>query len=97
MVWEVQDKVDDGEVGRTFGEITISYTVRELLGRIEERLIRMETRTENVATKQDLEALSEKVDQLESVRDKMMGAAIAVGALAGGGAGWLAQVLTHKG
>lgn len=87
-------EMDDGEIGRAIGEVTISYTVRELLMRLEERLIRMETRTEQVATKQDLKALEEKVDQLESVRDKMMGAAIAVGAIAGGGAGWLAQVLS---
>lgn len=95
----------DQEVGNIVNEITISYTVRELLLRIEERLVRMETRTEAVATKADLEAarvkmesrteaLSEKVDKLESVRDRMMGAAFAVGALAGAGGGWIANLLT---
>lgn len=76
------------------GELTVTYTVRELLERIEERLVRMETRAEDVATKAAVESLAQKVDQLESVRDRMIGAAFAVGALAGGGAGWIANLLS---
>lgn len=96
---------DDAAVGRLVNDLTVSYTVRELLSRIEERLVRMETRAENVATQADVDAiadkstravtaLADKVDKLESVRDRMMGAAFAVGALAGGGAGWLANLLS---
>ena len=93
---------------RVVEDVAVSYTVRELLGRIEERLIRLEERTNRYATAQDvedaaganrerLEALSVKIDKLESVRDKMMGAAFAVGALAGGGAGWVANLVLANG
>ncbi len=96
---------DDAAVGRLVNDLTVSYTVRELLSRIEERLVRMETRAEAVPTRADVDAiaekstaavaaLAEKVDSLESVRDRMIGAAFAVGALAGGGAGWLANLLS---
>jgi chaperonin cofactor prefoldin len=84
-----ETNVDDGEIGRAVGDITISYTVRELLQRLEERLIRMETRTEQVATKTDLKVLEDKVDALESYRDKILEAAIAVSALSGGGVAYL--------
>jgi ParB-like chromosome segregation protein Spo0J len=107
---------DDAAVGRLVNDLTVSYTVRELLSRIEERLVRMETRAESVATQADVDAIAaksaaaiaaladkvdnniaavaDKVDKLESVRDRMIGAAFAVGALAGGGAGWLANLLS---
>ena len=85
---------DDAAVGRLVNDLTVSYTVRELLSRIEERLVRMETRAENVATQADVDAIADKVDKLESVRDRMMGAAFAIGALAGGGAGWVANLLS---
>lgn len=99
--------MDEAGVGRLVGDVTVSYTVRELLSRIEERLVRMETRAENVATQADVDAiaqkstaavaaLAEKVDNLESVRDRMMGAAFAIGALAGGGAGWVANLLSAR-
>lgn len=96
--------MDDAEAGRVLNEITVSYTVRELLSRIEERLVRMETRTEKVALVSDLEAvyvkmsnetnaLAKKVDELESARDKLVGFAFAVGALSGGAAGWIANLI----
>lgn len=97
--------MDDREAARVIGEVTISYTVRELLSRMEERLIRMETRAENYATEESvkelvnqnretLEVLGQRLDKLESVRDKAMGFAFAVGALSGGAAGWLANLIT---
>lgn len=100
-------EMDEAEVGKLLGDVTVSYTVRELLSRIEERLVRMETRAEDVATRASVEALSQKVDtrvdalaqkvdSLESIRDRMMGAAFAVGALAGGGAGWVANLLSSR-
>lgn len=88
--------MDEADVGKLIGDVTVSYTVRELLSRIEERLVRMETKNENVATVAAVDSLAEKVDKLESVRDRMIGAAFAVGALAGGGAGWLANLLASR-
>ncbi len=81
--------MDEADVGRLLGEVTVSYTVRELLSRIEERQVRQEAQAAA-----EFKALSEKVDKLESVRDRMIGAAFAVGALAGGGAGWVANLLS---
>lgn len=83
--------MDEADLGRLLGEVTVTYTVRELLSRIEERQVRQEAQAAA-----EFKAIRDKVDQLESVRDRMVGAAFAVGALAGGGAGWVANLLTAR-
>jgi chaperonin cofactor prefoldin len=99
--------MDDAEVGRLLGEVAVSYSVKELLSRIEDKVTRLDTKFENVATtaqvtalevkvEQSIDTLEKKVDNLESVRDRMIGAAFAVGALAGGGAGWIANLLASR-
>lgn len=83
----------------TLDAVAVTYTVKELLARIEAELIR--SNAENKAAIESLgrehrEAMSElsrKVDKLESVRDKMVGFAFAVGAISGGAAGWLANLI----
>ena len=99
--------MDEAEVGRIVGDVSVSYTVRELLSRIEERLVRMETRSESVATTEQvkavevklehrLEALGQEVDALQSHRDRVLGFAIGLSLAAGGGAGWVANLLAAR-
>ena len=81
--------MDDTDLGKLVGEVTVTYTVKELLARIEARQIGAEAER-----KAQIEALSAKIDDLESSRDRIIGFAFAIGAISGGAAGWLANLLT---
>jgi hypothetical protein len=85
--------MDEAEVGRLVGDVTISYSVRELLSRIEERQVRTDTKIEQLASLHEVEELARMVSRHEARWNRMIGAALAVGALAGGASGWLTQVL----
>lgn len=103
--------MDEREASRVLAEATVTYGVKELLARMEERLIRIETRGEHYATREDVDKAAEanrtlidklaaKIDDLESQRDKVVGAAfaaVAAGAAAGGGTGWLVTLLAGGG
>lgn len=85
---------DPTEIGNLVSEVAITYTVRELLARIEDRQIRAEERVALLATRQEVEDLARVVAEHEARWNRLLGAAFAIGALAGGAAGWLAQVIT---
>ena len=84
----------DAELGRMVSEVTINYTVRELLGRIEERQVRTDERVQQLASRADVEALSVIVQRHEHRWQRMIGAACALGAVSGGVAGWIVQALS---
>ena len=81
------------EIGRVVGEAMVAYSVRELLTRIEERIVRLDTRSELAATKDDMSRLAERIDRLESARDKLIGFSVAAGLVSGGLSGWIATLL----
>lgn len=72
-------------------DATVSYSVRDLLARIDERLVRIDERLDTKADRHELENLATKVDRLETVRDRMIGAAVVL-AVGGGGIG---SLVTH--
>jgi len=88
---------DDAEAGRLLNEVVISFTVRELLTRIEERQVRTDTKIEALASRHEVEQLAQMVSRHEARWNRMIGAALAVGALAGGASGWLTQVMVGHG
>lgn len=85
--------MDDADLGRAIGEVTISYSVRELLSRIEERQVRTDEKIGQLASSQEVERLADVVARHEARWNRVIGASIAVGALAGGAAGWITQVI----
>jgi hypothetical protein len=85
---------DDAEVGRMVGEVAISYTVKELLARIEDRQIRLDERIGQLATTAEVSDLRAIVDRHEARWNRVLGAAIAVATLSGGAAGWTTTLLT---
>jgi hypothetical protein len=88
--------MDEAAIGKVVGEVTITYSVRELLSRIEERQVRADERMGNLATRTEVEDLAAKVALHEARWNRLLGAAIAVGALAGGATGWLAQIISAR-
>ena len=89
--------MDEAEVGRLVGDLSISYSVRELLSRIEERQVRTDSKIEQLASRTEVEELARLVSRHEARWNRMIGAALAVGALAGGASGLLTQVLAGHG
>lgn len=71
----------------------VMYSVKELLQRVDERLIRIDEKLETKANQAEVVALAEKIANLEGWRQRVIGAAIALGAVAGGVAGRLVQLL----
>jgi tellurite resistance protein len=84
---------DDAEIGRVVGEVTISYSVRELLSRIEERQIRTDEKITKLATAEEVADLRRDVDRHEARWNRVLGAAIAVAAMTGGAAGWVTALI----
>jgi hypothetical protein len=84
---------DDAELGRVVGEVTISYSVRELLARIEERQIRTDERLSKLATADEVDKLRVQVAAHEARWNRVLGAAIAAAVCSGGAAGWLTTIL----
>jgi hypothetical protein len=76
------------------GEVAISYTVKELLARIEDRQIRLDERVGQLSTKTEVAELRSIVDKHEARWNRVLGAAVAVAALTGGVAGWTTTLLT---
>lgn len=88
--------MDDDELGRLVGEVSIRYSVRELLARIEERQVRTDEKISQLATAAEVESLRTMVDRQEARWNRVIGAAIAVSALVGGAAGWISQLLATR-
>lgn len=88
--------VDEAEVGRVVSDVTIQYSIRELLARTDDRLIRLDEKMGRLAERAEVEKLAEQVSRHEARWNRMIGASVALGALAGGAAGWITQVIgTH--
>jgi hypothetical protein len=85
---------DHAETGRLVSEVAIQYTVRELLARIEDRQIRNDERMSNLATKAEVEAIATKVAHHEARWNRLIGAALAISALFGGVAGYVASIIS---
>jgi tellurite resistance protein len=83
----------DAEIGRVVGEVTISYSVRELLSRIEERQIRTDEKITKLATAEEVADLRRDVDRHEARWNRVLGAAVAVSVTAGGAAGWISALI----
>ena len=84
---------DESEMGRVFADVTIQYSIRELLARTDDRLIRLDEKMSQLASRAEVEKLAEQVSRHEARWNRMIGASVALGALAGGAAGWVTQVL----
>jgi hypothetical protein len=76
------------------GEVAISYTVKELLARIEDRQIRMDVMVGQLVTQDQFTALERIVNMHEARWNRVLGAAIAVAAMTGGAAGWITTLLS---
>lgn len=85
---------DATELGRVVGEVTISYSVRELLSRIEERQIRTDEKITGLASADELKRLAAIVAHHEARWNRVLGAAVAVAAMSGGAAGWVTALVT---
>lgn len=78
-------------------DAVVSYSVKQLFERIDERLVRMDAKLDAKADKADLDALAVEVEVLRSswktFRDRAIGLGIGVAIPAGGMAGVLSRVL----
>jgi hypothetical protein len=83
----------DAQLGRMVGDLTISYSVRELLSRIEERQIRTDENLAKLATAAEVDKLRMQVAAHEARWNRVLGAAIAAAVCSGGAAGWLTTLL----
>lgn len=71
---------------------TVQYTVKELLEGIKQKMTE-----DHAETKAQLNVLNEKVDTLESFRDRLLGAAIIFSIIGGGAAGTIINLLFRNG
>lgn len=89
--------MEDAELGRQVSELAISYSIKEILSRIEENQHRLDEKVialkDTLATKAEVEALATIVNRHETRWQRIFGAAMALGALTGGATGWLVNVL----
>lgn len=83
--------MDESEAGRIVSEVTIQYSVRELLARIEERQVRQD---EKVG--QALAQLADRVSSHDARWNRLIGAAIAVSTISGAAAGWIANLIAAR-
>lgn len=79
--------VDEREAGRLLGDLEVRYTVRELLSRMEQRLIETNSRLDHMEASFD-----KRFREVESFKNKMAGAALMLGLLMGGGVGYMASL-----
>jgi len=85
---------DDAEIGRMVGDVVISYTVKELLARNDDKLTRLDEKLNHLATAAEVEELRRIVDKHEARWNRVLGASLAVAALGGGTAGWITSLMT---
>jgi len=85
-------------------EPTVSYPLRDILREIREELAAINIKLDDKASRSDLlelkarldaevADLTSRVDQLESIRDRLIGVALAMGGVAGGVASVVANSL----
>lgn len=86
----------DDELGRLVNEVSITYSVRELLARIEERQIRTDEKIATLASADEVEKLREVVSRHEARWNRVLGAALGVAAVTGGAAGWLSNMIASR-
>lgn len=75
------------------GENAVSYSVKELFGRIEQRLGHIDDKLDSKASQAEMYALCQRVDKLESVRDRMIGGAIVLTITGGSIGSILTQII----
>jgi hypothetical protein len=73
---------------------TVSFTMKELLGRIDHRLENIEVKLDGKASYAEVVALRERVDRLEAVRDRMIGGAVVLTLISGGVGAGINQILS---
>lgn len=76
-------------------EPLVSYTLREVVERIDERLIRLDEKLDAKASHADVVELASRVDRLEGARDRLTGVAIALACLAGLAGGGVASAVAR--
>lgn len=74
--------ISDGTEDNT----VVSYSVKELLERIEQRLEHIDDKLDDKVSYSQFIAVSQRLDRLEGIKDRMVGGAIAL-TLGGGGIG----------
>lgn len=75
------------------GEHAVSYSVKELFERIELRLGHIDDKLDSKASQAEVYALYQRVDKLESVRDRMIGGAIVLTITGGSIGSILTQII----
>jgi hypothetical protein len=75
---------DDAELGKLVGEVAVSYSVKELLARIEERQIRQDEKMTLLASAEEVAQLRRQVERHEARWNRVLGAAIGISLVAGG-------------
>lgn len=78
-------------------DLVVSYTLKDILARIEENQHRQDERLaglkDTLATKAEVAELAAIVNRHELRWQRVFGAAMGLGALTGGATGWLVNVL----
>lgn len=75
-------------------EPIVSYPLRDILREIREELEEMNTKLDDKVSRADMVELQARVDNLESIRDRLAGVALAA-VVMGGAAGGVASVITR--
>jgi len=74
-------------------ETVVTYSVRELFERIDERLSAIDHKLSTKAEQSTVDSLSERVDRLEGARDRLLGIALGLGVTAGGISGAIVRAI----
>ncbi|NIR37544.1 MAG: hypothetical protein GWN73_17515 [Actinobacteria bacterium] len=69
--------------------------MRELFERIDERLVRLDEKLDSKASHSDVGGLADRVDRLESTKDRAWGALLGAGLGSGAVAGTVVSVLAN--
>jgi len=76
-------------------EPVVVYTLRELLERIDERVVRVDQKLNDKASTADVATLATRVDHLESARDRAWGVLLGLSIGSGGIAGAVAAAVAR--